>query len=141
MDQNWHKSFVMVFSNEWKISSFHGKFLKFNYGFKKNLNFNSGQTEISRLPAQYNISSLTPDHNYISGPNVTSNDPRDWLLYPTGIIFKINAKKLPVKTGPSKRKRSVSPTAGSSRKITPWFFPSLMKKIYEYCLKIKPKYL
>ena len=65
--------------------------------FKENQNFNSAQTEISRLPTQY--SSLTPDHNYISGPNATSDDPRDWLLYPTGIIFKIDAKKLPVKTG------------------------------------------
>ena len=80
---------------------------------------NSAQTEISRLPAQYNIFSLTPDHNYISGPNAISNDPRDWLLEPTGIIFKINAKKLPVKTGPRKRKRAVSSTAGPSRKITP----------------------
>ena len=58
-------------------------------------NYNSLQTEIFRFPAQYNISSLTPDHNHISGPNATSNNPRDWLLYPTGIIFKINAQETP----------------------------------------------
>ena len=87
-----------------------------NFELSKN-DFNSAQTEISRLPAQYSF--LRPDYHYLSGPNATSNDPRNWLLSPTGIIFKIDAKKLPDKSGPSKRKRSISPTAGPSTKITP----------------------
>ena len=86
---------------EWLLSKFSiseniPAFSDLNCGLKGNRNFNSYKTEIYRLPAQY--SALVPDHNYISGPNATSNDPRDWLLYPTGIIFKINAKQLPVKS-------------------------------------------
>ena len=85
-----------------------------NFECSKN-GFNSAQTEFSRLPPQY--SSLRPDHYFISGPNSTFHEPRDWLLYPTGIIFKIDAKKLPDKSGRGKRKRSISPTAGPSLKI------------------------
>ena len=103
-------NFKYTFQYIWDLN------LKIVQEIKKNVS-NSAKTEISRLPAQY--SSLTPDHNYISGPNATSNNPRDWLLYPTGIIFEINAKKLRVNSSPGKRKRSVSPTAGPSRKITP----------------------
>ena len=86
-------NFKYTFQYIWDLN------LKIVQEIKKNVS-NSAKTEISRLPAQY--SSLTPDHNYISGPNATSNNPRDWLLYPTGIIFEINAKNyrsivLPVK--------------------------------------------
>ena len=88
-----------------------------NFECSKNESSNSAQTEISRLPAQYSF--LRPDPCFISGPSANSNDPRDWLLYSTGIIFKIDAKKLPVKTDTGKRNRSVSPTAGPFSKVTP----------------------
>ena len=83
-----------------------------NFLCSKNESSNSAQTEISRLPAQYSF--LRPDPYFISGPNANSNDPRHWLLYSTGIIFKIAAKKLSAKSDTGKRKRSVSPTAEPS---------------------------
>ena len=48
----------------------------------------SGQTERHRLPAKFSY--LTPDSTAIT----RSQLPRDWHLYPTGIIYKFDAQKL-----------------------------------------------
>ena len=57
----------------------------------ENENSSSAQTENSRLPRQYSF--LTPDHNFISGPNASSSNPRDWNFFPTGIVYKFDTPK------------------------------------------------
>ena len=44
----------------------------------------------NRLPA--NMISLKPDCSSIDAA-VTSNQPRDWLLHPTGYVFQFDAQK------------------------------------------------
>ena len=55
----------------------------------KKIILKSCKTEKRHLPARF--SSLTPDANTITA----SQFPCDWHLYPTGIVYKFVAKKLP----------------------------------------------
>ena len=44
----------------------------------------------NRLPAY--ITSLQPDYKFIDVAE-KSNQPEDWLLYPTGYVFQFDARK------------------------------------------------
>ena len=43
-----------------------------------------------RLPA--NITSLKPDYKFINVAE-NSNQPKDWLLHPTGYVFEFDARR------------------------------------------------
>ena len=80
------------------------EYLNSSYIFKLDFSLKSDQTERHRLPAQF--SSLTPDATTIT----PSQLPRDWHLYPTGIIYKFDAQKFPSDSStPKNRTRSFLP--------------------------------
>ena len=67
----------------------------------------------NRLPA--NMISLKPDCSSIDAA-VTSNQPRDWLLHPTGYVFQFDAQKNQRKNeyAESKKVRSVKKEKNNS---------------------------
>ena len=85
-------NYLAVHITVWKYffeKSFFGNFDKFAVNLKLSWNCKIFQSVNNRLPA--GITRLRPDCSTINLAE-TSDQPENWLLHPTGITFKFDAK-------------------------------------------------